>query len=231
MFITLHNRARNRDLNIYMNSVRLKRTKSIKFLGVHIDEVLSWEAHISHIASKISKSIGIIRKARDKLPRATCINLYNSLIMPYFSYCHTVWGCACKTRLQRLNLLQKRAVRAITHSRYLAHSQPLLASCRLMPFFNFYNYFCGIILYKILNNSAPITFTSQFNLSFISMRRNPPRVHQHRHLHVPHFRTSTGQLSLCYSLPKLHNEFVAPLGLLESSSFSGFRRELFNVLM
>lgn len=231
MFLTLHSQLRNQRLDIHMDNVSLKRTTCSKFLGVYLDELLSWEAHISHVAGKISKSIGVIRKVRDKLPRDTCLSLYDSLIMPYLSYCHTVWGCAPKTRLQRLNLLQKRAVRTITHSQYLAHSAPLLVDCRLIPFFNLYDYFCAILLYKTLNGMLPQTFSSQFSLSYPPFHRNPPRVHQHRNLQLPRFRTATGQRSLCYALPKLHNEFAAPIGLLENASFSGFRRQLFNILL
>ena len=228
MFFTLHRHLKSQPVHIVMDNVNLKRTASIKFLGVYIDESLTWASHISHIASKISKSIGIIYKVRDKLPKATCIKLYQSLILPYLSYCHVIWGCAARCQLQRLNLLQKRAVRIITRSHHRAHTEPLLSSCRLIPFCNLYDYSCLILLYKTMNNMLPVAFTSEFNLSFVSLTRNPPRVHQHRNLHLLRFRTSTGQKSLSYSLVKLHNEFAAPLGLL-TNSFSTYKRQLFEL--
>ena len=48
------------DLNIEINGHKMIRSKEVTFLGVILDENLSWKSHISHIASKISKSVGII---------------------------------------------------------------------------------------------------------------------------------------------------------------------------
>ena len=48
------------DLNLKINNKEINRVNEVCFLGVILDENLSWKAHISHIAHKISKSIGII---------------------------------------------------------------------------------------------------------------------------------------------------------------------------
>ena len=51
--------------------ISLERKKFIKYLGVFIDENLSWSYHISHIASKISKSISFISRIRHFVPLST----------------------------------------------------------------------------------------------------------------------------------------------------------------
>ena len=48
------------DLSIEVNNSKLDKAKEVMFLGVILDEHLSWKSHISHVANKISKSIGII---------------------------------------------------------------------------------------------------------------------------------------------------------------------------
>ena len=48
------------SLPLYINDHELHRTDHVVFLGVILDEHLSWSLHISHIASKISRSVGII---------------------------------------------------------------------------------------------------------------------------------------------------------------------------
>ena len=232
MFFTLHSHLRYQTLSIIMDNVPIQRTASTKFLGVHFDELLSWDAHITYIASKISKSIGIIKKVCNTLPKSSCILLYKALILPYLSYCHVIWGCASRTRLQRLNLLQKRAIRVITHTHYRAHTEPLFLSCKLLPFFNLYDYYCLILLYKILKGMLPFTFNSKFSLEYAQPSRNPPRTHQHRQLQLPRFRTATGQRSLCHYLAKIHNEFAAPLNLIDThSSFSHYKRQLVDLLL
>ena len=47
-----------------------------QFLGVYIDEHLTWETHIDNISSKIARGIGIIRKARPYLNKKYFQQLY-----------------------------------------------------------------------------------------------------------------------------------------------------------
>ena len=89
------------------------RTKEVTFLGVILDENLSWKSHISHIASTISKSVGIICRSSPCLTTLALKTLYYSLVYPYFQYCIIVWGSTYPTNLNRLNLLQKRVIRIV----------------------------------------------------------------------------------------------------------------------
>ena len=51
--------------NLLVENINIKREHVTKFLGVFIDENLSWKQHIEILSSKISKSIGILYKSRD----------------------------------------------------------------------------------------------------------------------------------------------------------------------
>ena len=62
----------------------LERISYVKYLGVLIDENLSWKHHILHIASKISISIGIIARLRHFVPFNTLQHFYRSLIQTLF---------------------------------------------------------------------------------------------------------------------------------------------------
>jgi hypothetical protein len=80
--------------------------KEVVFLGVILDEHISWKPHISHVARKISKSIGIIYKASFCLSKTSLYKLYYSLVYPYIQYCIIVWGSTYQTNLNRIVLLQ-----------------------------------------------------------------------------------------------------------------------------
>jgi hypothetical protein len=64
----------------------------IKYLGVIIDSSLTWKYHVDNIASKISKSIGIITRLRHFVPLSTLLSIYQCLILPYITYGIIVWG-------------------------------------------------------------------------------------------------------------------------------------------
>ena len=64
----------------------------IKYLGVLIDQNLSWKYHIdSIIATKISKNVELIAKLRHSVPRPILLNIYKSLIHLYLTYGLAAW--------------------------------------------------------------------------------------------------------------------------------------------
>ena len=70
----------------------ISRVTNIKFLGVILNDTLNWTDHINYITSKINKNIGYFYRARRILERQELLNLFNSFIEPYITYCLPVWG-------------------------------------------------------------------------------------------------------------------------------------------
>ena len=91
-----------KKLKITLHNQTIFETNSLKFLGVIINNNFKWHAHIGYIKNKISKSIGIIYKARKYINKQNLINLYYSFIFPYLIYCNEIWGNACQTYLDPL---------------------------------------------------------------------------------------------------------------------------------
>ena len=60
--------------NIVINNKAVDQVSSTKFLGIYIDEKLSWKRHITYIKGKISRAIGIICKARKVLNQSALLN-------------------------------------------------------------------------------------------------------------------------------------------------------------
>ena len=75
---------------------------------------LNWKQHILNISKKISRSIGVMYKLRHYINLSMLVNIYYSLIYPHLIYAVQVWGSACKTELNKLLVLQKKAVRMMT---------------------------------------------------------------------------------------------------------------------
>ena len=63
-FIIFGYRAKIKEIKnceILLDNMKISRTETAKFLGVVIDENLSWKQHINYIEKKIAKSVGIIK--------------------------------------------------------------------------------------------------------------------------------------------------------------------------
>ena len=100
--------------NLVMGDSIITATNEIKYLGVIIDNKITWIPHITYVKNKVSKGIGIIYKARKYLKRHTLINLYHSYIYPYLIYCIEAWGNATNCHLEQLYLTQKKVARIIS---------------------------------------------------------------------------------------------------------------------
>ena len=91
------------------NSVaHLEQQDYVKYLGILIDKNLSWKYHIDYVASKISRTIGIIARLRHFIPLSTLLTIYRSLVAPYLTYGIIAWGQAAKSNLRKILILQKR---------------------------------------------------------------------------------------------------------------------------
>ena len=107
----------------------------VKFLGVFIDENLSWKFHINYICKKVSKSTGVIYRSRFLLSMKTKLSIYYTLIYPYLTYCNVVWSSTYVTNVKRLFLIQKRLVRALTNANSTAHTAPLFYRLNLLDIY------------------------------------------------------------------------------------------------
>ncbi|MCO0615633.1 hypothetical protein M8756_20460, partial [Lutimaribacter sp. EGI FJ00015] len=135
-----------------------------KFLGVYIDQHLERKSHINFIAAKISKSVGLLYKAKYYLPSTSLLTLYYALIYPYLTYCNLIWASTYVTNLQRIYLLQKRAVRAISKADYKASSKPLFANLKILDVFSIYSLQVSSFMYLYHNDALPISFTQIFRI-------------------------------------------------------------------
>ena len=75
----------NSDFTVKVNNTPLERVIKHKSLGVQIDESLNWRPHIHTISKKIAAGIAILKRVSHFIPFDTRVNMYNALVMPYFT--------------------------------------------------------------------------------------------------------------------------------------------------
>ena len=78
------------DIPILINGDCIERVKEFKYLGVYLDETLTFEKRVSYSHNKASSKLGALRKSRDCLDQTTALRLYKSLVLPQFDYCDTI---------------------------------------------------------------------------------------------------------------------------------------------
>ena len=187
-YYMLFHRGR-RKININdpcLNNTLINKVKYIKFLGVIIDENLKWNNHITYIKNKIAKGFGIILRARKFFSRKTLLNLYQSFIFPYLIYCVEIWGNTSDIYLQPLIKLQKKIVRVITFSEYLAHTKELFLHLDILPFTKLVTHRIGMQMFKYHINDIPQALQILFTHNYQFHSYNTRNKHKLRSVHGKH---------------------------------------------
>ena len=143
----------------------LNALNETKYLGVTIDNNLSWNQHISNLATKVSPIISVLAKLKYKLTRDQLNTIYQSIIQPHFDYCISVWGHTSKCNISTLQKLQNRADRTIT-GQYDWNISPkcLITELGWMNINQRMKYFTTLLTYKSLHKNAPSYMSDRINI-------------------------------------------------------------------
>ena len=87
-----HKRKTLPHINLSLNDVIIENVPKFNYLGIIIDEHLSWNSHIEMIGLKVSKAIGIINHLKSIYPQRVLFTLYNSLIISHNALRYIIIG-------------------------------------------------------------------------------------------------------------------------------------------
>ena len=79
-------------LSLKINGIPISRVKAFNFLGIVLNENLTWTDHTAHIANKINPVIAQLRRLKHSLPLHILKMIYNSLILSRLHYGIALWG-------------------------------------------------------------------------------------------------------------------------------------------
>lgn len=204
--------------DMYLNGNAISRCSDIKFLGVKIDESLSWQPHINFIKSKIAKGIGIISKARKYLKSSTLLALYYSFIYPHITYCIEAWGSCYKTHIDPIIKLQKKAIRLIFSLPYRHSTQEYFNKYGILNVNQVFIFFTCLFVFKYKKGMLPNIYESLFNFP---SHRHDTRNHS---LIIPNYNTILGKMRIRYTGVKTHNILISAIPW--NVSYHTFKRHL-----
>ena len=202
-------------LTVSINGMPISQVSNTKFLGLFIDEALTWDNHITHISSKISKNIGIIRKLSHIVPNHVLLTLYNTLITPYLNYCNIIWASNYPSRLKPLEILQNRVIRLICNADRLASASSLFKRLHLLKLQDINSLQIALFMYKYHHHLLPASFNDYFVLN--------SRVHDHytrstnkNNYYLPNINTNIRKFGIKFSGPAVWNKIPIDIKSLAS---------------
>ena len=185
------NATNGTNFDLKLSGKNIKQVTETKFLGVIIDENLTWLPHVKYLENKLMSCIGIINRIRDCIPPTMYKSIYHTLFESHLSYGLTVWGGIPESRLKSLFILQKQCIRILFGDKlaYLdkfltcarsrpfnnqilgadfyskEHTKPLFKEHGILALQNLYYYHMTLTTFKLLESKIPKSLYSCFKLS------------------------------------------------------------------
>ena len=127
----------------------LEFQKSIKILGIYIDEQLNWNEHVQKVRNKATNSIRNLNRINHLIPMKHKMLLYNSLVASHYNYVDTVWSGCGKINEKRLQLTQNFAAMSILGLKKHTSATDALQTLKLLTLHE------AVYVHKALNGKLP----------------------------------------------------------------------------
>ena len=205
------------------NYVMLKRTDCVKYLGVLIDNMLSWKSHINFIVDKVNKGIGMLSMVKRIFPVQSLLSIYYSFIYSYISNAIIFWGSACDNYLNPLIIAQKKAIRIIGNVSRLTHCAPVAKSNNILLINDVYKLSLACMMFRVNSASShPVLLNniSKSNVHFLHSTRSAVC----NKFWVPRVLTNYCQYFVIYQGIILWNSL--PTSIINLKSFVQFKKQL-----
>ena len=204
------------SFRIKMGNIELERVKSVKYLGVMLDEGVTWSEQIDFLATKLSRSAGIFSKLRYYLNTKVLIEMYHALFNSHLQYAILCWGSTTSTNLNRLQILQNRAIRNITKSPRFFRLNNHYLNLRILKVRDLYNLEVAKFMHGHFHQTLPVCFSSFFKEN--DSHDHYTRSRSRRNYLAVNCRSARGQKSIKYHGPIIWNEI--PTSCRNSSKYS-----------
>lgn len=111
--ITITSKRKPTPTSYKLHNHTLERVKNVKYLGVTINEKLSWEPHINAVVAKANRNSAYVCRSLRGTSRKTKRNAYISIVRPSMEYSSTVWDPGSQGLIDKLEMVQRKTARRI----------------------------------------------------------------------------------------------------------------------
>ena len=192
-------------INIKMGNTTLEQVDEMKYLGVYIDSALTWNSHINYLSRILSRSAGIFSKLRYYVDRATILKTYHSLFNSHLQYGILCWGATSAENINRIQVLQNKAIRNITKAPMFSRLDNHYLNLRLLKVQDLFKLEVIKFMHNHHNSISPDYFVNFFQKVNRSHAHSTRASNSEKYV-IKACRTSKGQRSIKYSGPKFWND-------------------------
>ena len=178
-----------------------EKEESVKFVGILIDDKLSWDKHKAHVHNKLQQQSYLISANKKVLSRKTKILLYNALIKPHLEYGLIAWG---NTNLHNITTKQKKIIRHIHGTKNkIAHTNDMFLKLGILKIQDLVKLNLLRFAKQFTNMQLPTALQSSMQLM---PGGRATRAKQDKHILIPRKTNRNWAKTPFHACPKLWND-------------------------
>lgn len=217
-YMVVTTRRSESNVGIRIDGEAVERVNVIKYLGVMLDEKLSFAEHVDFTIRKAARKLGVLCRINRYFSFDNKVMIYKTLIAPHFDYCSTILFLATDHQRKRLQIVQNKTMRTILRCDSLTPRIMMLDSLQWLSIRQRVEYNTLVFIFKVINEMAP-----QYLTNTIRYGRD---IHQHDtrqagELRLINFKKSCTQNSLFYKGFNLYN--MLPVSTREAANLREFK--------
>lgn len=195
--------------SFYINKIPISIQNFTQFLGITLDENISFNNHIMKLTNKLQCVLLMMRHVRRYFDIKTMIDLYYTFFYPHLIYGIEFWGHTSSRELDKILLLQKKAVRIILKIKPKAPVFNSFTSIKIMPIKMLFEFRLVLHFINVFKDADFQNMSIDHNYC--------TRLKASNAIKTQYFKTKKGQRSMLYTAAKLFNKYLFDFQNMASS--------------
>ena len=121
------------DIQLSLNANILERVCSYKYLGLILDEHLTYNKHVKEMTKLISHKLYLMSKIRRYITQEACINIFKTMVLSIFEYCDIVYAGTTQSNLADIDKLFYRGLRICISANNTVARKDVCKDCMVAP--------------------------------------------------------------------------------------------------
>lgn len=212
-------------LNILIDEHNINHVKNCVYLGVNINENLSWDSQIDNVCSMLTRKVGMLSRLRKSTPNEIMLKIYMSTVQPSIDYAISIWGNTTSSNLDRVQRIQNYAARVLTGEFDYINVRGIDIVKRLgwMNVRQRFYYFNVLLIFKCIHGLAPFYLCNNVLMECEMMSRSL-RNYNSMNVFIPYIENSYQSKTFICTAGKLWNDL--PVVLQNICDISTFKLEV-----
>jgi len=185
--------------------------KSVRLVGVKLDEELSFKYHAAEMKAKLSRVNYVLARSKNELPLNVRVLIYNSLVRSVMEFPCVLYGAAKAGVVGTVEKVQKKIIRNVIGARYRAHTNEIFLELGFLKFRDMVEYNQRVLGHKICYSTLPLNIRSDFSL----VTGRETRAMKNMNLKVPFCSKRLFETAPCLTIPTAWNNLDKEIKIIE----------------